>query len=323
MKNFRFSAIKIPPLTWLIGVALLLGPMTSSAKDKPSDAAKKAAERLKGDFDSLQQFEAAAKEATKVGLPVQAVAEAELVFCCTSDVVSPLPALTKQLQAMLPDWKADDSLFFEKREELEGLLSFAQALLAEDANDETNFEKSIKDAFWTSPDLAILCRKAVESHRAKLRDAKLTLPMDLAIPLSNGGQTTLGQLVKDHKAVLLDFWASWCGPCMALMGELRDRAHKLADAKIVVAGVNTEAFDQDGSLEKAKTKAESVRKSKKMDFPWLIEPAEAPFSRLMGISSIPRAVLISPEGKILYNGHPEDAGLAAALAKLDARLANL
>jgi thiol-disulfide isomerase/thioredoxin len=152
------------------------------------------------------------------------------------------------------------------------------------------------------------------SHRKSQQHAKLLLAMDLEIPFSNGGKTSLGELVKGRRALLLDFWASWCGPCMALMDELRTRAHKLSASNIVVAGINTEAA-LDGPS-KAKAKAERVRKSKKMDLPWLVEPSDEPLTRLFEVNTIPRAVLVNSEGKILYNGYPNDGGLTRALAEV-------
>jgi thiol-disulfide isomerase/thioredoxin len=320
MKNLKSKVGNALGLTWLICLALLLGSFTSLAKETPSNAATKAAERLKGGFDDLKQLDAAAKDAEEAGVPVQTIAEAKLVFYCANNVMDRLPDLIKQVEAMLPTWKESDSLFFQTSDELQGVISFADALVAENAKDESAFENAIKKAFWRNPKLAKACQTEIESHRAKERQAKLVLPLDLAIPLSNGGQTSLAELAKNHKAVLLDFWASWCGPCMLLMDDLRNRAHKLASSNIAVAGINTEAAGEEGSVAKAKLKAESVRKTKKMDLPWLIEPADGQLSTLLEIDSIPRAVLISPEGNVLYNGHPSDPGLTVALAKLDPRL---
>ena len=141
--------------------------------------------------------------------------------------------------------------------------------------------------------------------------AKITLPTDLQFKTSEGEKTTLAALSKGKKAVLLDFWASWCGPCMALMPELKNKAAKLGPQGIVVAGMNVE-----GSAKKA----ERVRKKQKMDMPWLVEPKSEPFSSALKIDSIPRMILVAPDGKVLFNGHPQDPGLKEALAKLDVKL---
>lgn len=316
--NPRFSTEIILAAACFLCLALFLQSLPAATNKDRGDSAKRAAEHLKDDFNTPQQFEAAASEAVKAGVAAQTIAEARLVFCCANTVTGPLPDVIGQLRSTLPNWKQSDSLFFHNSNELQGLLSYAQALVAEDTNDEASFEESIKDAFWLDPEAAPIYGKKILSHRKNQQQAKLVLPMNLEIPFSNGGKTSLGELVKGHKAVLLDFWASWCGPCMSLMDELRTRAHKLASSDIVAAGINAEA-SSDG-LSRAKTKAESVRKSKRMDLPWLVEPADGPLTRLLQIDTIPRVVLISSEGKILYNGYPNDGGLTRALAKLDTQL---
>jgi thiol-disulfide isomerase/thioredoxin len=151
----------------------------------------------------------------------------------------------------------------------------------------------------------------LDIEESEIDYSKIQIPMDLPVALSNGGTTTLAQLSKGKKAVLLDFWASWCGPCMALMPELKKKAAALAPQGIVVAGMNTEAEP---------ATAERSRKKLEIQFPWLVEPEDAPFSELLEIDSIPRMILISSEGKVLYNGHPQDPRLHAALAELGVEL---
>lgn len=97
---------------------------------------------------------------------------------------------------------------------------------------------------------------------------------------------------------------------MQLMPELKKKAAELAKHGVVVAGMNKD--DQN-----AQTVAAKVRDEQGIDFPWLIEPAERPFSKLLEIDSIPRMILISPDGRVLYNGHPQDPALWSALQKLD------
>ena len=65
---------------------------------------------------------------------------------------------------------------------------------------------------------------------------------------------------------------------------------------------------------------QEVRAQKDMKMPWLVEPKGSPFSELLGIDSIPRMILLSPEGKVLFNGHPEEPGLWDALKKLDSAI---
>ena len=43
-----------------------------------------------------------------------------------------------------------------------------------------------------------------------VKHAVINLPMTLEIKTSQGDTTTLGKLASGKKAVLLDFWASWC-----------------------------------------------------------------------------------------------------------------
>ena len=78
--------------------------------------------------------------------------------------------------------------------------------------------------------------------------------------------------------------------------------------------MNTDADDPIG-------KAKQTREQHNLQVvPWLIEPTERPLSQLLMINSIPRMILVGPEGKVLYNGHPMDPGLKTALAKLDVKI---
>ena len=144
--------------------------------------------------------------------------------------------------------------------------------------------------------------------------ANLRLPMDLKIASADGETRTLSEWLSGNQAMLLDFWASWCGPCIQLMPELRAKAESLPNQGIFVAAMNTDADDPIG-------KAKQTREQHNMQVvPWLIEPAERPLSQLLMINSIPRMILVGPEGKVLYNGHPMDPGLKTALAKLDVKI---
>ena len=44
-------------------------------------------------------------------------------------------------------------------------------------------------------------------------------------------------VLKSDKPVMVDFWATWCGPCR-MVGPIMDELHKDFDAKAVVGKVN-------------------------------------------------------------------------------------
>jgi thiol-disulfide isomerase/thioredoxin len=315
MKNSR-------PVLNLIAVSLLgLGiPFASDARAEVRPEQKAALEKLKAEFRSGHPIEAAAEGAEKAGVPRQTVAEVRLLSSIRSRTLSQLPSLLTEIeQQILPHWRAEDSTAFEEKSELEALAFFGRALLAEEAGDEAKFEETIKQAFWANPAIAPMLSEDLKARRTRQRLATVVLPMDLQIETSDGNKTSLADLARGQKALLLDFWATWCGPCMSAMPELLKQAKDLAPQKVLVVGINTEASDA-GGLTEAKKKAENVKKQKKVQLAWLVEPIERPISKLLKIDTIPRAILVNPEGKVLYDGHPEDNRLAAALQKIGVSL---
>ncbi|MCH2174362.1 MAG: TlpA family protein disulfide reductase [Lentisphaeria bacterium] len=139
---------------------------------------------------------------------------------------------------------------------------------------------------------------------------KLQVPMNVTIQSSEGEETTLAELVKGKKAILIDFWASWCKPCMQIMPNLKQIEKKLAPQGIVTIGMNIEEIEV----------AAAVKKYMQIEFGWYVEPKGDPFTDLLDIKSYPRILLVSPEGKVLYNDHPMKPALNTAIAKLGATL---
>lgn len=260
----------------------------------------------------LEDFTKAAEEAAKSGAPAQIIAEAKLIWGLRHQDTAFLSKILPELETVAKNFKKEDSAGMGSVEDFNGLISYIKAMDAAAKGDEAGLKKHITEAFWLSPEQSGLFAETVKKFRTDAKMAKVSVDMNLPITNSKAEATTLTDVLGKNKAVLLDFWASWCGPCMNLMPELRKKAEHLGKHGIAVAGMNTES---DEAI------ADKIRGEKGMkDVTWLVEPKTKPFSELLEISSIPRMILLSPEGKVLFNGHPQEPGLWAALKKVDAAI---
>lgn len=115
---------------------------------------------------------------------------------------------------------------------------------------------------------------------------------------------------KRDKVVLLNVWATWCGPCRIEIPELQALHNKLAPKGFEVIGVSV---DESG--------VESVRQfvtEQKMTYPVAIDP-EGKLAGIFQTSVLPTSVLLDRTGKILWKHYgliePNNPELAQAIEK--------
>ena len=129
---------------------------------------------------------------------------------------------------------------------------------------------------------------------------------DFEVPADDGTVQKLSDYVGKGKVTLVDFWASWCGPCRAEIPKLQALKSKYGD-KFDVLGVAV--WDNPDDTRKA---------MEQMEITWpviigtqqLNEPTD-----LYGIKGIPHIIIFGPDGTILSRGLTGD-DLATKLAEV-------
>lgn len=146
------------------------------------------------------------------------------------------------------------------------------------------------EAIPTSPGLAV-----------KVGDAA----PDFALTDLDGKEVTLASL--KGKVVLLDFWATWCGPCVAAMPTMQKLHDEFKSKGVVVLGVNT--------WEQKPQAAKDFIAKKKFTYGCLLKGDE--LATAYGIGGIPTLVVIGKDGRIaeieVGLADPSGAGLRKAL----------
>ncbi len=271
---------------------------------------KEMMQRLLDPQATQEQLLSVIKEASKMNISRQPLIEAKLIWGLRNQNAEWLAKLLPELEVLAANFDATQSLGLKSADEVRSFMAYAQALLADAKGDAAAFKTQILEAVWLNPSQAQLFTQMIDKKRREAKMADLKVDLSLVLTTSEGEATTLADQLGDKKALLLDFWASWCGPCMQLMPELKKKATELRQFGIVVAGMNKD--DKDAQSVSAK-----IREEQEIDFAWLLEPMERPLTKLLEIESIPRMILISPDGKVLFNGHPQDPALWTALQKID------
>ncbi|MCK5305628.1 MAG: TlpA family protein disulfide reductase [Candidatus Omnitrophica bacterium] len=94
------------------------------------------------------------------------------------------------------------------------------------------------------------------------------------------------------QVVLLEFWATWCPPCIKAMPHLEKLHNKYKNKGLVIISISAE---KESAIKK-------FVKSKKLTFPVAIDSGRKTNSSY-GIKSIPTAYLIDAAGKVIWQGH--------------------
>ena len=117
----------------------------------------------------------------------------------------------------------------------------------------------------------------------------------------------------EGKVVLVDFWATWCPPCVASIPALKAIARKYRDKGFVILGVNVDAMHEDVQEAKGAADRPPVPGPTPRDLDQPVNGQGADdFAAAYRVEEIPANFLVGRDGKIVA---VEQAGDAAGASR--------
>lgn len=114
---------------------------------------------------------------------------------------------------------------------------------------------------------------------------------DFTLPTNSGENLRLAEL--RGNVVMLNFWASWCGPCRQEMPLLDAMSQRYSAAGFTLLGVD---------VEEDSTDAKKIVKDLKISYPILFD-TENKVSKLYSVETMPTTVMIDKKGQVRYVNH--------------------
>jgi thiol-disulfide isomerase/thioredoxin len=139
----------------------------------------------------------------------------------------------------------------------------------------------------------------------KEKDAKPKLGMGDLAPKLAGAKWIKGDAVNSFepkKVYVLEFWATWCGPCVAAMPHLSDLQDEFKSKGLVIVGVTSKDQNSAEDVEKFMTK-----KGERMRYAVAFcetDETDTAFMKAADQNGIPCSFVIDRAGKVAFIGHP-------------------
>lgn len=235
------------------------------------------------------------------------------------DVISKIQAKLKDDKKteadLAPELKAFDEILAkhkgEKTDELAQVLYMKATLYSQVLDNEAKGDEILEQLKREFPDskqvAGLKQQEAAKKVQASL--VKGTTFPDFDEKDTDGKPLSIAGL--KGKVVLIDFWATWCGPCVAELPNVLAAYEKHHAAGFEIVGI---------SLDSDRQKLDKFVKEKNMTWPQFFDGKgwQNKLSQKYGVNSIPATYLLDREGKIIASGlrgEKLEEAISTALAK--------
>jgi peroxiredoxin len=129
---------------------------------------------------------------------------------------------------------------------------------------------------------------AQHAARADSAQGSLKSAPEFTLPDINGKKVSLSDF--KGKVILLNFWATWCGPCTGEMPSLNNLYAAFKNEGFVVLAV---------SIDPSERAVQSFVSAKGITFPVLMDPDKEAYFDLYAVFALPTSFLIDRKGMIV------------------------
>ncbi|HEV2851620.1 MAG TPA: redoxin domain-containing protein [Thermoanaerobaculia bacterium] len=134
------------------------------------------------------------------------------------------------------------------------------------------------------------CKKTFDEYPEAYVPPVLPRPVPAFTVKSLDGKDVSFKSLASGKVVLVDFWATWCAPCVSAMPELQKLHQKHSAKGFTVVGI---------SIDEEHQKARQFVQKKKLAYPVYLDATDSPAWSVFHVRSVPAAFLVDAEGRIV------------------------